>query len=56
MAKIERTARKAGMRVLTVPSSITAEQFYTKLGFKAVRESYHGEERTIIMERSLTAP
>ena len=56
MAKIEQTARNAGVRVLAVPSSITAEHFYTKLGFKAVRESYHGEERTIIMERSLTAP
>jgi len=33
--------------------SITAEAFYAKLGFNAVRDSYHGDERTIIMERWL---
>jgi hypothetical protein len=35
----------------SVPSSVTAESFYAKLGFNAVRDSYHGEERTIVMER-----
>ena len=39
--------------MLTVPSSVTAEPFYAKLGFRPVRDSYHGEERTIIMERPL---
>lgn len=55
MAEIERASRAAGIETLTVPSSVTAEPFYAKLGFKAVRDSYHGEERTIIMERSLPA-
>jgi hypothetical protein len=32
---------------------VTTEQFYTKLRFKALRNSYHGDERTIIMERDL---
>jgi len=53
MAEIERTARGRSIAALTVPSSVTAESFYARLGFKAVRDSYHGDERTIIMERVL---
>lgn len=56
MEAVEDAARKAGIEVLAVPSSVTAEQFYAKLGYKAVRDSFHGDERTIIMERVLTAP
>ncbi|KFC74518.1 putative acetyltransferase [Bosea sp. LC85] len=56
MAEIEQTARDRGVAVLAVPSSVTAERFYARLGFTAVRDSYHGEERTIVMERSLTEP
>ncbi|WP_095204838.1 GNAT family N-acetyltransferase [Mesorhizobium carmichaelinearum] len=54
MAEVELAAQKNGVKSLTVPSSLTAEVFYSRLGFKAVRDSYHGEERTIIMERALT--
>ncbi|UVK41701.1 GNAT family N-acetyltransferase [Mesorhizobium sp. AR10] len=53
MAEVEEAAHADGVTVLAVPSSVTAEPFYAKLGFKAVRDSYHGDERTIIMERSL---
>jgi GNAT superfamily N-acetyltransferase len=53
MTEIERTARERGIVRLAVPSSVTAERFYARLGFKAVRDSHHGDERTIIMERSL---
>jgi len=53
MAEIVRIARKRNIRSLTVPSSVTAERFYARLGFKAVCDSYHGDERTIIMERAL---
>jgi GNAT superfamily N-acetyltransferase len=56
MAEVERTARQQNIPSLTVPSSITAEPFYARLGFKAVRDSYYGDERTIIMERSLNDP
>ena len=56
LAEIERTARERNIPSLTVPSSVTAEAFYARLGFEAVRDSYHGDERTIIMERSLSAP
>jgi len=54
MTEVERTAREAGIEMLVVPSSVTAEHFYAKLGFRTVRDSYHGEERTIIMERPLS--
>jgi GNAT superfamily N-acetyltransferase len=53
MAEVEHTARERNIPLLTVPSSVTAEPFYARLGFKAVRDSYYGDERTIIMERSL---
>jgi GNAT superfamily N-acetyltransferase len=56
MAEIERTARERNIPSLTAPSSVTAEPFYARLGFKAVRDSYYGDERTIIMERSLNDP
>lgn len=56
MAEVERTARERNIPSLTVPSSVTAESFYARLGFKAVRDSYYGDERTIIMERSLNDP
>ena len=53
MAEVEEAAQAGGVAVLTVPSSVTAQSFYAGLGFKAVRDSYNGDERTIIMERSL---
>jgi predicted N-acetyltransferase YhbS len=51
--ELEHRARAKGITTLSVPSSITAEPFYAKLGFVAVRDSYHGAERTIVMERRL---
>jgi N-acetylglutamate synthase-like GNAT family acetyltransferase len=56
MAEIEHTARERNIPVPAVPSSVTAETFYARLGFKAVRDAYHGDERTIIMERPLNGP
>ncbi|WP_156419530.1 GNAT family N-acetyltransferase [Aureimonas sp. AU12] len=53
MIEVERAALDRGVATLAVPSSVTAEPFYAKLGFISVRDSYHGEERTIIMERPL---
>jgi hypothetical protein len=38
---------------LTVPSHVTAETFYAKVGFKTVCEVFHGDARTIVMERHL---
>jgi N-acetylglutamate synthase-like GNAT family acetyltransferase len=56
MAEVERAALEPSILSLTVPSSVSAETFYAGLGFRAVRESYYGDERTIIMERSLNEP
>ncbi|WP_312495766.1 GNAT family acetyltransferase [Pseudomonas cremoris] len=53
MIEIELRAREAGVTVLSVPSSLTAELFYTKLGFHTVRDVYHGNERTLVMEKAL---
>ncbi|UFZ03412.1 GNAT family N-acetyltransferase [Bradyrhizobium ontarionense] len=53
MAEIDRAAREQHMPVLTLRSSVTAEAFNARLGFGAARDSYHGDERTILMERAL---
>ena len=55
MATIQSVAQAANVEVLRVPSSITAEAFYFKLGYRKVRDEFHGAERTIIMERRLTS-
>lgn len=54
MAMLQSVAQDAKIEVLRVPSSITAEAFYFKLGYRKVRDEFHGAERTIIMERRLT--
>jgi hypothetical protein len=43
------------MATLVVQSSVIAVPFYARLGFKAVRDHYYGEEHTIIMEQPLAA-
>ncbi|AZF27513.1 GNAT family acetyltransferase [Pseudomonas sp. R2-60-08W] len=53
MIEIELRARETGVSVLSVPSSLTAEPFYSKLGFHTVRDVYHGNERTLVMEKAL---
>lgn len=53
MTTIQRAARANGVALLSVPSSITAQGFYEKLGFEAVEDSHHGDDRTIVMQRSL---
>ncbi|MBI6566134.1 GNAT family acetyltransferase [Pseudomonas synxantha] len=55
MIEIELRAREAGVTVLSVPSSLTAESFYTRLGFHTVRDVYHGNERTLEMEKALSS-
>ncbi len=55
MVDIEQRAREAGVTVLSVPSSLTAEPFYTTLGFHTVRDVYHGNERTLVMEKALSS-
>lgn len=53
---VENEALTRGSLQLRVPSSITAQGFYTRLGYRKVRDEFHGDERTIIMEKRLMQP
>jgi GNAT superfamily N-acetyltransferase len=53
MDVLEDLAREQAVSTLSVPSSITAEGFYRKLGFVFVRDEFHGDERTIIMKKDI---
>ncbi|WP_336333214.1 GNAT family N-acetyltransferase [Pseudomonas putida] len=56
MLAVENEALTRGSLQLRVPSSITAQGFYTRLGYRKVRDEFHGDERTIIMEKRLMQP
>ena len=53
MDRIEKAALERGIEALLVPSSLTAESFYARLGYRVLREQLHGEERTVIMTKHL---
>jgi N-acetylglutamate synthase-like GNAT family acetyltransferase len=53
MEAIEAEAVNSSVERLCVPSSITAEGFYSSLGFTKVRDEFHGGERTIVMVKRL---
>jgi histone acetyltransferase (RNA polymerase elongator complex component) len=53
MGAVERAAAEAGLVSLTVPSSLTAEGFYARLGYVLVDYEFFGEEKTAIMQREL---
>ncbi|MBV6286917.1 GNAT family N-acetyltransferase [Pseudomonas sp. MAFF 301350] len=53
MNRIEALARVAGVQTLRVPSSLTAQAFYARLGYVVVREVVEGEERTLVMAKVL---
>lgn len=52
---IEQEALDSGVLQLQVPSSLTAQGFYARLGYRVVREVRHGDERTVVMAKVLTA-
>jgi N-acetylglutamate synthase-like GNAT family acetyltransferase len=54
MMTVEEVARGQSLKLLRVPASMTARSFYARLGFADVREVFYGEERTFLMEKSLT--
>jgi GNAT superfamily N-acetyltransferase len=56
MRHVEAHAAATAIALLTVPSSLTAQGFYAHLGYRAVREAFHGDERTIVMVKDLTLP
>lgn len=53
MSAVVTAACSQAVELLRVPSSVTAEGFYSRLGFKRVREQRHGDELTIVMELPL---
>lgn len=55
VSAVESAAAQHGVRQLRVPSSITAEGFYHTLGYRKIRDEFHGEERTIVMQKWLPA-
>lgn len=52
MEAVHAAAIRAGVTALRVPSSITAQGFYARLGYRKLRDEFHGVERTIVMEKS----
>ncbi|QTH14406.1 GNAT family N-acetyltransferase [Pseudomonas corrugata] len=51
--RLQTMAKNAGLNLILVSSSITAEGFYVSLGFKKIRDEFHGSERTIIMAKTV---
>jgi ribosomal protein S18 acetylase RimI-like enzyme len=51
--QVETFARGRQIASLTVPSSITAVNFYRKLGYVALRDEYWRNVRTILMRKDL---
>jgi GNAT superfamily N-acetyltransferase len=54
MDVLEGLARDQSVSTISVPSSITAEGFYRRLGFVFVRDQFHGDERTITMKKDIS--
>lgn len=55
MTALHQAATLAGIDTLRVPSSLTAEGFYRRLGYAVQGEQFHGAERTIILHKRLPA-
>lgn len=53
MQTVEVAASENGIKVLRVPASLTARDFYARLGYNEVRQVLYGEERTFEMEKQL---
>lgn len=51
---VEAVATETGLPELSALSSITAQGFYTRLGYQPVRDVFDGDERTILMHKPLT--
>ncbi len=56
MDAIENAAIARAEGKLNVQSSITAQPFYAKRGFKIIQEGFLGEERTIMMSKEIPGP
>ncbi|MFT4120933.1 GNAT family N-acetyltransferase [Bradyrhizobium sp.] len=54
MDAVENAALAQSIGALHVQSSITAQPFYAKRGFRTVREEVYDEERTIVMSKAMS--
>jgi GNAT superfamily N-acetyltransferase len=52
MEAVEELARSQSIDGVSVPSSITVQEFYRRRGFVFVRDEHHGDERTIVMKKT----
>lgn len=53
MQEVEAVAIASGIRSLALRSTITAEGFYRRLGYRAETEEVRGTERVIAMVKGL---
>ncbi|EJT06758.1 GNAT family N-acetyltransferase [Rhizobium sp. CCGE 510] len=53
MQTAETAASANGIKALHVPASITARNFYARLGYNEVQEILSGEERIFLMEKQI---
>ena len=53
VAHLEAAARQAGVRELKLSSSLTAQGFYARLGYRTVRPEEHDGISTILMAKAL---
>lgn len=53
MTQIEALALQRSISTLSLPSSITAEGFYKRLGYATIGEVYEGVEKIIVMTKTL---
>jgi predicted kinase len=53
MCAIEELAMEMGRREISLRSSIAAQSFYAHLGYTPAQDVFHGEERTILMQKPL---
>lgn len=53
MRQVETFGRGRRIASLTVPSSVTAVNFYRKLGYVVARDQYWRNVRTILMRKEL---
>ncbi|WP_313904028.1 GNAT family N-acetyltransferase [Rhizobium laguerreae] len=53
MQTVEAAAFANGIKALQVPASLTARNFYARLGYSEVREVLFGEELTVVMEKQI---
>ncbi len=55
MEEVEALAADGGIKALTLRSSITAEGFYRRLGYRTAGEETRGTQRVIVMTKGVAS-